>query len=288
MLYTGQQFDDATGLYYLRARYYNPDVGRFLSRDSVYPDQKDTGQLHRYGYGANNPINGMDPSGHMFFEYAAGSKDAEEQAAERARYVNGYTLATGANLQALEIQSILSAVVDESIILAIGVYIDPRQVTVGLGTIYHLQSSTQTKVFAATKNNWGSIASTVGGQSGPLSFPSEKGTGGLVSWLLAFTANLESPTLGVVVLLRFDHQGGDEIFSDWFDLTMRNHAEMIIAQWALEHFGGYPTPHRVLDIATTIGACGFKKNGGAACRLRLPELREVQPLLFQTTIFPNL
>jgi RHS repeat-associated protein len=33
-LYTGQQFDEATGLYSLRARYYNPTVGRFISRDT--------------------------------------------------------------------------------------------------------------------------------------------------------------------------------------------------------------------------------------------------------------
>ncbi|MCI0711843.1 MAG: RHS repeat-associated core domain-containing protein [Chloroflexi bacterium] len=34
--YTGQQYDDATGLYFLRARYYDPAIGRFLSQDP-YP-----------------------------------------------------------------------------------------------------------------------------------------------------------------------------------------------------------------------------------------------------------
>jgi len=36
-LYTGQQFDALTGLYSLRARYYDPALGRFLSRDPAEP-----------------------------------------------------------------------------------------------------------------------------------------------------------------------------------------------------------------------------------------------------------
>lgn len=62
-LYTGQQFDSLTGLYSLRARYYDPNVGRFLSQDTYPVDYQYPIELNRYGYSANSPINLSDPSG---------------------------------------------------------------------------------------------------------------------------------------------------------------------------------------------------------------------------------
>jgi RHS repeat-associated protein len=66
--YTGQQFDNQTGLYSLRARYYNPSEGRFLSRDTWQIDQNNPIELNRYGYTANNSVNATDPSG-LLAEY---------------------------------------------------------------------------------------------------------------------------------------------------------------------------------------------------------------------------
>jgi RHS repeat-associated protein len=61
--YTGQQGDAETGLYYLRARYYAPGMGRFLSRDPAALNPKDPREWNRYPYVANDPINFIDPSG---------------------------------------------------------------------------------------------------------------------------------------------------------------------------------------------------------------------------------
>ena len=66
ILYTGQQNDQETGQYYLRARYYNPVVGRFLQEDTYRG-----GGLNLYAYCANNPVVYYDPSGHMP-QYAEG------------------------------------------------------------------------------------------------------------------------------------------------------------------------------------------------------------------------
>ncbi len=54
-LYTGQQNDSETGLYYLRARYYDPEIGRFISKDLFLPNN--------YLYANNNPSKMIDPSG---------------------------------------------------------------------------------------------------------------------------------------------------------------------------------------------------------------------------------
>jgi RHS repeat-associated protein len=68
-LYTGQQYDAATAMYSLRARYYAPGAGRFVSRDVWPVDYGDPWELNRYGYVGNNPGNYSDPSGLLAFEF---------------------------------------------------------------------------------------------------------------------------------------------------------------------------------------------------------------------------
>ncbi|NJO07544.1 MAG: RHS repeat-associated core domain-containing protein, partial [Chloroflexaceae bacterium] len=63
--YTRQQYDAATGLYSLRARWYDGGTGRFLTRDTYPIDVQHPVELNRYGYTANNPVNGTDPSGEV-------------------------------------------------------------------------------------------------------------------------------------------------------------------------------------------------------------------------------
>ena len=56
--YNAQIEDDLTGLYYLRARYYNTGIGRFTQEDVIYNDG-----LNLYAYCSSNPVMYADPSG---------------------------------------------------------------------------------------------------------------------------------------------------------------------------------------------------------------------------------
>ena len=63
--YTGGIYDVSTGLYYLNARYYNPNNRRFITHDTYRGELNDPDILHLYAYCSNNPINYTDTSGHL-------------------------------------------------------------------------------------------------------------------------------------------------------------------------------------------------------------------------------
>jgi len=60
--FTAREYDQETGLYFYRARYYDPKVGRFVTKD---PISFAGGDVNLYAYVGNNPVTGIDPSGMM-------------------------------------------------------------------------------------------------------------------------------------------------------------------------------------------------------------------------------
>ena len=64
--YCGEYYDKETATVYLRARNYNPSIGRFTQRDSFAGKLDDPLSLNLYTYCANNPVYYSDPSGHFF------------------------------------------------------------------------------------------------------------------------------------------------------------------------------------------------------------------------------
>jgi len=71
-MYRGEQWDSDVALYYLRARYYNPTTGRFMSRDPDDHSLRTPNELHKYLYAAGDPVNAIDPSGRGLTDYAVG------------------------------------------------------------------------------------------------------------------------------------------------------------------------------------------------------------------------
>ena len=62
--YRGYYYDTETKLYYLKTRYYDPEIGRFISIDGIeYLDPETINGLNLYAYCNNNPVMNIDPNG---------------------------------------------------------------------------------------------------------------------------------------------------------------------------------------------------------------------------------
>ena len=64
--YRGYYYDEETELYYLNARYYDPETGRFISADTVL-DQGSIIGINLFAYFYNNPVNMADSNGYIPF-----------------------------------------------------------------------------------------------------------------------------------------------------------------------------------------------------------------------------
>jgi len=93
-LFTGRRFDRETGLYYYRARYYNPYIGRFLQTDPVgYADG-----INWYLYCSNNPVNFVDASGKWVSTYHWQLTYDAMKACGLSTFEAGYTASANENV----------------------------------------------------------------------------------------------------------------------------------------------------------------------------------------------
>ncbi|AET59808.1 Rhs family protein [Paenibacillus terrae HPL-003] len=70
--YSGELWDDTTELQYLRARWYDPDSGRFINEDTYEGEVDNSLSFNLYAYVHNNPLIYIDPSGHRHEAGAGG------------------------------------------------------------------------------------------------------------------------------------------------------------------------------------------------------------------------
>jgi RHS repeat-associated protein len=146
-LYTGQQFDVLTGLYDLRARYYNAGDGRFLSRDTYTVNFNNPIELNRYGYTADNPINSKDLSGL--------STNAEQTALAKIRT----TIATIGKRPILKLAAevMVEALVDALLALASNVTVNTTAHSIGIPTSLTITTNTKNHIFKGQLNSSGNI-----------------------------------------------------------------------------------------------------------------------------------
>ncbi len=63
--YRGYRYDSEINLYYLNSRYYDPEMGRFISSDAYFGESSTVHDFNLYAYVNNNPISYTDPSGYF-------------------------------------------------------------------------------------------------------------------------------------------------------------------------------------------------------------------------------
>ncbi|MBP2001376.1 RHS repeat-associated protein [Paenibacillus shirakamiensis] len=95
--YAGE-YTDSTGLQYLRARFYDPTIGRFLTEDTYTGEANDPPSLHLYSYVRNNPLIFTDPSGHVPFKAWA---NAPEWVPFSDAYIRNYDQNLNSGLDAI-------------------------------------------------------------------------------------------------------------------------------------------------------------------------------------------
>ena len=93
--YNGEEQNPFTGLQYLRARYYAPQNGGFITQDSFSGVLDDALTQNRYTYAGNNPVNNIDPSGHRYVKGIEIGDNLKSSSAKKQPTTSGRPLSPG-------------------------------------------------------------------------------------------------------------------------------------------------------------------------------------------------
>lgn len=95
-LFTGEQYDSGLDNYYLRARYFDQNIGRFTQQDTYMGNSQDPVSLHKYLYANVYPVNNIDPSGNFSLSSLGSSINVIGTLVSRAQFLHSmFELATG-------------------------------------------------------------------------------------------------------------------------------------------------------------------------------------------------
>ena len=118
-LYNEERLDSTIASHYLRARYLNPNTGRFWTMDTSEGGQEQLPTLHKYAFGADNPVDNSDPSGNDIVTDIGGILDTLDSFVNSAELVYKQALTVryrqrALNLLTTVIRPTLNAIQSES------------------------------------------------------------------------------------------------------------------------------------------------------------------------------
>ena len=158
--YTGHREDAATGLVYMQQRYYDPDVGRFLSVDPVEVDAGTGGNFNRYWYANDNPYRYIDPDGRC----ADGTCDQMVQA--YAKYANEHPSTELSPLAKVGLTVMLTASsVDEVAIAGKAISSVVKVLRVAKVASNVAKANKISHIFSQERHNLAGVAKALGGES---------------------------------------------------------------------------------------------------------------------------
>ena len=150
--YRGYYYDRETNLYYLNARYYNPEWRRFISPDDIsYIDPETPNGLNLYAYCYNDPVNFVDPSGHSAFLVAMSILAVVGLITTGIGLATDNNLVTAIGLTAVAVPALISGGLAISLLTPVGLGVGITTTVAGAGTALFASAEYQE---AFTHNNW--------------------------------------------------------------------------------------------------------------------------------------
>jgi RHS repeat-associated protein len=92
--YNSQELDKESGYYFYNAKHYDPEIGRFVTADTVIDGEYSTQGWNRFAYVHNNPIRYKYPTGHNMYD----ALNSPATKVERAESSSGYLSGLGSGL----------------------------------------------------------------------------------------------------------------------------------------------------------------------------------------------
>ncbi len=155
--YRGYYYDSETGFYYLKSRYYDPAICRFISTDGRIDLNDATTNLNLFAYCGNDPVNRADPSGDAWYHWVLGAAVVAACAVATVATCGGFAAAAASVCMVASgtaAASTAATVATSALIGSATVY--------GTAAVSAAMNSSSLDDFA-DQGDWGTVATTAGG-----------------------------------------------------------------------------------------------------------------------------